>query len=98
MEADPTITVTIPADWATGLSQDELRAAVRIGLTQLRQQRGEAHNAHHVVQALLATGRVRRLPETLADAAASDAERETPPTLPGIPMSEIIVRQRRGEL
>ncbi len=43
MENTNTITVDIPVDWVDGLAldQDELRQALQLGLTQLRQQQAE---------------------------------------------------------
>jgi hypothetical protein len=94
-----TITVTVPANWLEGLSldQEELRQALMLGLTQLRQQRAVQDMNSRVMQALLSTGRIRRLAASLVEEETSTG-RQTPPTLPGLPMSEILVAQRRGEL
>jgi hypothetical protein len=94
-----TITVTIPSDWLEGesLSQDELRQALKLGLTQLRQQSAE-HTPERVIQALLRTGQVKHLSAKLVDDEGQDSERQAPPSLPGPPVSEILIAQRRGAL
>lgn len=94
-----TITVTLPGDWLEGMSldQEELRQALMLGLTQLRQQRAARDISSRVVQALSSTGRVRHLAATLVEEEANTS-RQTPPTLPGPPVSEILIAQRRGEL
>jgi hypothetical protein len=94
------ITLTIPSDWLEGtpLSQDELRQALRLGLTQLRQYQPTPESARRVVQALLRTGRVRHMTATWMDDDYAGAGRQCPPTLPGPSVSEILIAQRRGEL
>jgi hypothetical protein len=94
-----TITLTIPSNWLEGetLSQDELRQALKIGLAQLRQQQITQETEARVVQAFLNTGRVRHLSTVLPDSEESNAERQPPPELPGPPVSEILIAQRRGE-
>ncbi len=94
------ITLTIPPDWLEGMSidQDGLRQALKMGLIQLRQQQTAQHTTKRVVQVLLSTGRIRRLSATLVQDEGVDIERQTPPTLPGLPVSEILIAQRRGEL
>jgi hypothetical protein len=91
--------VTIPAEWVRELAidQDELRQALMLGLAQLRRQREDQDVAHRAVQVLLSTGRVRRLPSVPNDGEPA-AERRKPPKLPGMPLSEILIAQRRGEL
>lgn len=91
-----TITVTVPANRLEGLSldQEELRQALMLGLTQLRQQRATRDISSRV---LSSTGRVRHLAATLVQEEANTS-RQTPPTLPGQPVSEILIAQRRGEL
>jgi hypothetical protein len=91
------ITLSIPADWLGNqvLSQDDLRQALRLGLQLLRPQNTQRDTTAQVVQALLTTGRVRHLTGVRVD---DIPPRQTPPTLPGMPVSEIIVAQRRGEL
>ena len=96
---EETVQLTIPARWLEELSidQDELRQAVMLGLSQLRRQREEQDIARQVVQALLSTGRVRRLPSA-PDEDEPDTVRREPLKLPGMPLSEILIAQRRGEL
>lgn len=95
-----TISVTIPSNWLEGLtlSEDALRQALEVGLAQLRQQQTGSEAADHVIDALLNTGRIRRLSPHFSNNEAADIERQPPPSLPGAPLSEIIVAQRRGEL
>lgn len=92
-----TTTITIPSSWLgdQDVNQDELYQALQLGLAQLRQQRAAQHK---VVQALLKTGRVQRLTAVKADDEESQVARQAPPTLPGPPVSEILIAQRRGEL
>ena len=94
-----TVTVSIPADWIQdmGLDRNGLRQVVMLGLRQWRQQQPQDIDAR-VIQTLLRTGRVKHLATPLAESAALDNKRQTPPTLPGMAVSEIIVAQRRGEL
>jgi hypothetical protein len=91
--------VTIPAEWVRELAigQDELRQALMLGLAQLRQQREDQDVAQRAVQVLLSTGRVRRLPSAPNNDEPA-AERRKPLKLPGMPLSEILIAQRRGEL
>ena len=51
-----------------------------------------------VSQALLNTGQVRHLSATDTEEPTPGDERQTPPSLPGTPVSEIVIAQRRGEL
>jgi len=97
---DEKVTITVPSDWLEGISvnQEELRQALKLGLAQLRQQQSEPDEASRVIQALLATGRVGRLPAFLMAGEALDIQRQSPPALPGQPVSEILIAQRRGEL
>ena len=94
-----TITVSIPSDWiqGTGLDRNGLREVVMLGLRQWRQQQPQDSNAR-VIQALLGTGRVKHLAPSLVENTAPVDARQTPPTLPGPAVSEILVAQRRGEL
>ena len=98
MENTNTITVDIPVDWVDGLAldQDELRQALQLGLTQLRQH--QAEQTHSVTEALRATGSIRHLSLALLQSEERDDVRQEPPTLPGMPVSEIIIAQRRGDL
>ena len=93
---EETVQLTIPARWLEELSidEDELRQAVMLGLSQLRQQREEQDVARQVVQALLDTGLVHHLSVPLPAGIEPDAERQDPPTLPDPPLSEIIIAQR----
>lgn len=95
-----TIELTIPANWLEELSleQDDLRQALMLGLTQLRQQRTARDASTRVVQVLLSTGRVRHLSTAPMEKEGVDTSRQAPPTLPGLPVSEILIGQRRGEL
>jgi len=95
-----TITLTIPSDWIQGrtVDRDELRQALMLGLSQLYRRQASTDIAGQVVLALLSTGRVRHLSAALVKDAGADAGRQAPPTLPGLPVSEILIAQRRGEL
>jgi hypothetical protein len=93
-----TLTIRIPAEWLQGMSlnADDLREVVSLGLGQLRQKQATENGNARIVEALVATGRVRKWSvEPLQD---TTAERQPPPTLPGVSLSEVIVAQRRGEL
>ena len=94
------ITLTIPSDWLQGetVDQDELRKALILGLAQLRQGRTDSNIAQQTIQALLSTGRVRHLSTALVKDEKPDADRQPPPVLPGPPVSEILIAQRRGDL
>ena len=94
-----TITVSIPADWIQGMGLDRngLREVVMLGLRQWRQQHPQDSNAR-VIQALLGTGRIKHLATSLVEIPEPDDARQTPPTLPGPAVSDILVAQRRGEL
>ena len=97
---EQTVTLTIPSNWLQGwtVGQDELRQALMLGLTQLRQRQTVLDTTERVVQVLLSTGRVRHLSATLTEDERAEAGRQPPPTLPGLPVSEILIAQRRGEL
>jgi hypothetical protein len=88
-----TTTITIPTSWLEGheLDEQEIYLALQLGLEQLRQQR-TSETATKTVQALLSTGIVRHLA-----AAPPSGVRQEPPVLPGPPVSEILISQRRGE-
>ena len=64
--------------------------------TELRSGK-HAWESAPVIQALLSTGRVRHLTVPTPEADLS-MPRQTPPTLAGAPVSEVLVAQRRGEL
>lgn len=93
-----TITLTIPSNWLQGwtVNQDKLRQALMLGLAQLRQRQTTPDTAGRVVRALLSTGRVHHLSATLVEDDGADAGRQSPPALPGLPVSEILIAQRRG--
>jgi hypothetical protein len=97
---EPTVTITIPSSWLGNrtLDQSELRRALQLGLTQLRQQRVKDEATVQVVQALLNTRRIRHLAVPLAEGEERETGRQEPPTLPGPPASEILIAQRRGEM
>jgi len=69
-----------------------------LGLAQLCQQQTDMDTAGWVVQALLSTGRVRHLSAALVENGGADAGRQAAPTLPGSPVGEVLIAQRRGEL
>ena len=92
------ITLKIPPDWLEGLSLDrnKLRQALMLGLAQLRRQQATQETDDRAVQVLLDTGRVRRLDIPSPERVGGD--RQPPPTVPGPPVSEILIAQRRGDL
>lgn len=92
------VTMTIPSDWIRDINQDDLREALYIGLAQLRRQRGDPQIAAQVAQALLRTGRVAHLSRSSAADKTSPADRQPPPTIAGMTVSDILIAQRRGEL
>lgn len=94
-----TITVSIPSAWIQGTELDPsgLRQVVMLGLRQWRQEQAQGINAR-VIQALLDTGRVKRLAIAPVESTEADEERQTPPALAGPAVSEILIAQRRGEL
>ncbi len=94
-----TIVLTIPKQWLKGrtVNQDDLRQALHLGLEMLPQKTTAQEDTAQVIQVLLRTGRIQHLPTVLSETEAT-AQRQTPPTLPGAPVSEILVAQRRGEL
>ena len=95
-----TITLTIPSEWLEGqpVDQDELRQALMLGLVQLRQRQAALNTAVQVVQVLLSTDRIRHLSAGLVESEGTDADRQVPPELPGPPVSDILIAQRRGEM
>lgn len=96
-----TITLTIPTAWLKGqtLSQDELRQALQLGLDQLHhRQQVVQERAEDVIKVLLRTGQIRHLVTLSTEAETPSTKRQTPPTLPGPPLSDILIAQRRGEL
>ncbi len=94
-----TITLTIPTAWLEGVSldQEELRQALKLGLSQLRQQQSLPEASQRVIQTLLNTGRVRPLASLPPSNSAANIERQPPPVLAGPPTSHILIAQRRGE-
>jgi hypothetical protein len=68
-----------------------------LGLAQLRRQQATQDDGDRVVQALLGTGLVGHLSAPLLEGKV-DTDRQATPTLPGLPVSEILIAQRRGEL
>jgi adenylylsulfate kinase-like enzyme len=92
-----TITVTIPSEWLPDdtVDQDELRQALKLGLAQLRQQKANAGRTEQANQALLSTGRVHHLSTLSAMDEERASERQSPPDLPGTPVSEVLIAQRR---
>lgn len=94
-----TVTVTIPASWINEQPVDpaELRQAVQLALAQLRQQRAQAA-PEQVANALLSTGRIRHLQPALVAEEPGEYVCESPPTLPGTPVSDILIAQRRSEV
>jgi predicted oxidoreductase len=96
---EPTTTITIPSSWLGGqvFDQEELHRALQLGLAQLRQQQA-AQETKKVVQAMLSTGRIRHLAVAPTKGVEREATRQQPPILPGPPVSEILIAQRRGEL
>jgi hypothetical protein len=93
---EQTITLTISNQWLQGqeLDQNQLRRALQLGLAQLSREQAAEQTPAQVVQALLKTGHVRHL------ASRSELQstlRQEPPTLPGQPVSELLIAQRRGE-
>ena len=95
-----TVTLTIPSDWLQGqtMSQEELRQALMLGLTQLRQRQAASETAGQVVQVLSGTERVRHLSPALVEGEGATANRQAPPVLPGLPVSDVLIAQRQGEL
>ena len=91
--------VPILAQWSDELSIDpsELRHALMLGLAQLRKRQQDQEIARQAVEALLSTGRARRLP-ALPEDDEPRSPRRPPLKLPGTPVSEILIAQRRGEL
>ncbi len=97
---EQTVTVTIPASWIDEqpIDPDELRQAVQLALARLYQQRVQADSPRQVTRALLSTGRIQHLHPTLVAEEPGEYVYQTPPTLPGTPVSDILIAQRRGEL
>jgi hypothetical protein len=95
---ESTITVTIPASWLEDgrIGQEELREALILGLTQLRQQQAARAAADRIAHALLSIRLIDHLSATLAPEDESHVERQAPPVLVGPPASEILIAQRRG--
>lgn len=79
------------------MRQDELRQAWRLGLETLPRPAPPQDNTTQVMQALLQTGKIQHpaVPHSITEDAVP---RQTPPILPGTPVSKILIAQRRGEL
>ena len=94
---EQTITLTISDQWLPGqtLDQAQLRRALQLGLAQLHREQAAEKTSALVVQALLKTGHVRHL---ASRSELQSTPRQEPPTLPGPPVSELLIAQRRGEL
>jgi len=97
---EQTITITIPSSWLgdPALDQADLRRALQLGLAHLRQRQARPESTDMVVHAMLSTGRVRHLMVTSAEDKEPRPTRQEPPVLPGTPVSELLIAQRRGEL
>ena len=95
-----TVTVTIPASWINEQPVDpaELRQAVQLALAQLHQQRAQSDSPEQVANALLSTGRIRHLQPALVAEEPGEYVYQSPPTLPGPPVSDILIAQRRSEV
>ena len=76
---------------------DLIRQAIKDAQRELQEQQKNQEVARQAVEALLSTGRVRRLP-ALPEDDEPRAARRKPLKLPGMPLSEILIAQRRGEL
>lgn len=76
---------------------DLIQQAIKNTQLELREQQKDQEVARQAVEALLSTGRVRRLPALPEDDEPCAARRK-PLKLPGMPLSEILIAQRRGEL
>jgi len=94
---EDSITITIPAEWLEGLSldEDELRAVLSIGLKELRRRQAMADTDDPILKALLSTGLVSRLTLPLPEGIEPAAKRRPPLKLPGPPVSEILIAQRK---
>lgn len=76
---------------------DLIQQAIKNAQRELQERQRDQEVARQAVEALLSTGRVRRLP-ALPDDDKPCAARRKPLKLPGMPLSEILIAQRRGEL
>ena len=76
---------------------DLIQQAIKDAQLDLHKQHTDRDIARQAVQALLNTGRARRLP-ALPEDNESPPPRRAPLKLPGMPVSEILIAQRRGEL
>jgi hypothetical protein len=79
------------------IDPSRLRQALRLGLAQLQEQQQDQDISRQAVEVLLSTGRARRLPASPEDDEPRPPRRK-PLKLPGTPVSEILIAQRRGEL
>jgi hypothetical protein len=96
MHTDTTvITITVPSAWLESLDEDDLRTALHLGLAQIRQQRDDLARTNQVIQVLRNTGRIHHLSPPAPE--PPERERQPPPALPGMPVSEILIAHRRGE-
>ena len=76
---------------------DLIQQAVKDAQLERQEQQTDREIARQAVEALLSTGRARRLP-ALPEDDEPPPPRKAPPKLPGMPVSEILIAQRRGEL
>lgn len=101
----PTITLELPVTLYTNLQALARQERINLPelLTRLLQTAYQEtatttpRASAPVIQALLRTGRVQHL-LTTAQETAPALSRQTPPTLSGVPVSELLIAQRRGEL
>lgn len=95
MNADTTVvTITVPSAWLEGLDENDLRTALHLGLVQFRQQRDDPVRTNQVIQVLRNTGRLNDL--LISAPEPPDQERQPPPALPGMPVSEILIAMRNS--
>jgi hypothetical protein len=94
---EQTVDITIPAEWLEGLKldEDDLRTALRIGLEELRRRQAVVETDDPVLKALLSTGLVSRLTVPKPEGIEPATERRPPIKLPGPPVSEILIAQRK---
>ena len=76
---------------------DLIQQAIKDAQLELQKQQTDREVARQAVEALLSTGRARRLP-ALPEDDEPHPSRRAPLKLPGMPVSEILIAQRRGEL
>jgi hypothetical protein len=97
---DEPITLTVPSDWLKDIDFDQtiLRQALQLGLDQLREQQSKPETLTKVIEILIHTGLIRHLTTETVEQPSGSAQRQTPPHLPGMPVSEVLIAQRRGDL